>query len=87
MGLESAFTGKTKLTEHVALLVLTRLLARNVPLDAQPDHGRVLHGILGQVQPSDHAESATVVNVIGQALELRPKSWKREVIGVSITTV
>lgn len=76
-----------KRTEHVALLVLASLLARNVPLNTQPDHGRVLNRILGQVQPSDHAEAATVVNIICQAFELRPKSWKREVVGASIATV
>ena len=77
----------TEHTEHITLLVLPSLLARNVPLKTKPDHGGVLHRILAYVHSSNHTETAAVVHILGQALELRPKSWKWEVVRTNIAPV
>lgn len=75
------------LTEHVALLILPSLLARNIPLEPKPYHGGILHRVLPHVQSSDHAEATAVIQILGQALKFRPKFWKREVVRANIISI
>lgn len=74
-------------TEHVAILVLAGLLAGNVTLDAKPDHGGVLHRVLGNVEATNDAEAATIVDILSQALELGTKGWEREVVRANVAAV
>ena len=74
-------------TEHVSVLVLAGLLVGNVALDAEPDHGGVLDGVLGNVEAANDAEATTVVEITGNDLELGAKGGQREVGRANIVAV
>ena len=76
-----------RLTEHIAFLVLSSLLGRNVSLKTKPYHRGILHRVFAYIQSSDDAEPTSVVHIFSQALELRPQSWKREVVRANIVPV
>lgn len=66
--------------EHVALLVLTALPVCNVRLQAEVEHRQILNVVLLRVKTTNHSETATLVNLGADLIELLTKVGKREVV-------
>lgn len=66
-------------TKHVAFLILSTLLIRNVCLQAEMQHCEILNGVLLRIETPDHPETTTLVDLAANFVEFLPKRWEGEV--------
>lgn len=72
-----------KLTQHVALFVLTPMAIGDVRLNAKMKYGEVLDRVLLWIQPANNAKTLAIIDVSANFVQSQAEGGKGKVIAIN----